>query len=995
VSLMAILACIKKKMKPKDIVNRASPAFLAGISDKSLHASSQFFRHHPTDLKTLWLFYREIDKREHSVGKKHELKHLLLLAFTLPIDLLMIHSIIANPSTPHLPSLIFKNNYQHCRLDSVIHYLISSEADNSKAKWYCFHIFYVLKLFSTSALKNACVWILERTATPIFSPSLDFVIYELIYSLLSNETLDFNPELGQIADLLDKSVAFRLNDPKITIKLDSIFGRSFSCIFQVVKRYPRSRIKFANCKHVAASFAKVISMVSDNCGELYWNNIKNILQVATLLLPADIQYSSFLTESFDKLVSFLLTWIQVPQIDHFFPERMRPTLLQSIVVFLKTYFRQSSHERQKDLTTVCLLIFVRVVSPGFFAKYSRERSLPILTHVMKFMVILLPLKESLESLEIFNMSNLNIIVDFIGLEIQQFLTNREAAGLDAELCLLFLLYSFDRNACTTRLADAGIFNFLIQSRYVETIIALADKGSRIPIIWHQCIERACQDSAIRFRLKTATFTPSNDDYSFSVKALIHPGGIIPLCQDIMRKSVRGNYGQDTFNLVHGVINLLNSNYGRDPLALEFFGESDMLSCIFKFIDICEGLLFDLDNFLTLDMTAVENTCHFLNSLTQHTTSQIILVRSAFLRRIPKAILIFNDPKVTDILMRILLRVSTNPDLVHIMVENYGYSKIFEELINQTAEPQRKPFIEELVKRLMTEFIQKRLDIVPIFKSLLDYTPKADMASCFQQKSIAVAFMYFLGPLAINIMIPEVVELAKLGAWAPSLEHVTRMWIILLDGYMFENDKHIEKLFRFMKKYVTNCLLTFKLKSDGVLSARLCSVFANVETLETNGDIRLRFSGAETIDLVADKNLLIAASPVFDAMLSGTFSESSGIIELDYSTKDEWRLALKLVSVAGKSEIVDSNLEHQCRSVFGLINLAEQYMWDFLICECMEFLQIVLTHCCITENFCVSKQVYQWTRSAAFESIRIFRDRVSWIYDKSLMCVILCLNNSYK
>lgn len=477
-------------------------------------------------------------------------------------------------------------------------------------------------------------------------------------------------------------------------------------------------------------------------------------------------------------------------------------------------------------------------------------------------------------------------------------------------------------------------------------------------------------------------------------------------------------------LLHSCLFLLNSSYGHDKESLNYLSNYQSsnelpLSSTSMIIDVLTLLKQTANSELELDfdtlcndvsLQTIEAACHLFDSIIRTKEAQIIVIRENHISLIINALMHDSRPNVQEILKRIATRILNNPVLVHTLVANLSYSKIFEPLLNDASLK-----FQDLIKHFSKSLVTARLEIVPVVISLLDYTATNTevISEEFQKERIAIALSYVTGPYFVHIMMNGLIDLSKFGAWAPTVEHSKRSWTIILDlvyELQHELSKRADLALRYIERYVPFALTEFRKKfANELRECRVASLLRNEAVnnctaqevpysgtsarITENDLIALEFpddvDGPATLS--ANSKLLCRASPALSSMLAGHFTESSErIIILHQEQSQTWKFALSFLSTTISTSLSTTELNDQVPKVFLLLNLAEKFLWDGLANDCCIFLTLACQHASLSEDWNLAFMVYNWSHYE-FNPM-YFRNHAKSLMEVSMRAVILCLRN---
>lgn len=173
--------------------------------------------------------------------------------------------------------------------------------------------------------------------------------------------------------------------------------------------------------------------------------------------------------------------------------------------------------------------------PGFFNIFSilannpsNDSSDKLKSKLHKLIGLIVCKPGGIEAIEMLDAVALIPLVESLESVVNRYLFDDNYNDFSTALSLILLL--FESSRLRTRLVDCGVLYYLVQIQLMKQLTNFRnEKSLNITNIWIQCVKKAAQDSAIRYRLKFAAFKPFCDVSTLDTSLLgVSPKGIIPI-----------------------------------------------------------------------------------------------------------------------------------------------------------------------------------------------------------------------------------------------------------------------------------------------------------------------------------------------------------------------------------------------------------------------------------------------------------------------------------
>jgi hypothetical protein len=167
---------------------------IMSVSDTSVCAISQAYRHSQHPPKLVQILFDELTKRQQSSFICHELKSLTKLVVSLDVELPLIHHVISKGGIPWQSTLTFSEVCKKTDTKGLKLKVLSNLA-SSTVSWHLFCI-----LYSNGVIhKHEVVELLPKILEALNSKSSATVtLANLLYNIVKDDAIDLNPCAGLI-----------------------------------------------------------------------------------------------------------------------------------------------------------------------------------------------------------------------------------------------------------------------------------------------------------------------------------------------------------------------------------------------------------------------------------------------------------------------------------------------------------------------------------------------------------------------------------------------------------------------------------------------------------------------------------------------------------------------------------------------------------------------------------------------------------------------------
>ncbi|KAI8905915.1 hypothetical protein EDD86DRAFT_271341 [Gorgonomyces haynaldii] len=465
--------------------------------------------------------------------------------------------------------------------------------------------------------------------------------------------------------------------------------------------------------------------------------------------------------------------------------------------------------------------------------------------------------------------------------------------------------------CRARCVDLGI---------MEPIISIDLEDPEVIQAFLQVLERAMQDSGIRFKLKIGYYGVFDESaFSLASQDIQLERGIIQKLVKLMI-DLKPEKNQQLFKTMADILNL---NFGRDPLFSHYLGNLNppFYKRLIQILPKYWKLSLDFD---TIEQETIVSLLHLIDALFRNERHQQLFDRQDA-DLMAQAILDWNHQTITELILRIMTRILKNTHLTQQLTSGCVFSHVFEPfLLLVKSHPQ----LDQTIKQLSKSMVPMQQEMSRILLQLINFT-------CFSIEA-CIAIGYCLGPFLVYKLFGGYIDTSNFKDGYPSLEQTENIWHVLYLNALDRNHSHSKLCLEYLERFVPLARDRFLLKHSSIINGgRLQFILDNQSLLKTENDITVILTMEEASIQVS--HTLFEHSSVFRAMISDAFSENqTKIVRLDNVSIKTWSVFQQFYETSETKELISTltNVSNICDT----LEFADRYLVQDLADACLEYLQ---------------------------------------------------------
>jgi hypothetical protein len=711
----------------------------------------------------------------------------------------------------------------------------------------------------------------------------------------------------------------------------------------------------------------------------------NLLQVCSILernTMETIQYHAFVGSISDYLKWLILSEYNLVDFcpsDLIHPKAFNrdemirivtPEHIQSVVehILLLLKLQRIGIESLYDVDLLATLLgLLQLLLSKEYQSFFSERGKDAQVTVLKLLVLLLDRKSGMDSLNLLPKVLYEQISEPIGIYVRDYFTSTSLPSEHLRKVLQFLSLILSDQYCRRSFEDNEFFTYLVSSSYCSKLCTIDSQNEEpIGILLFKCIENALKDSAIRFKVRNLTDAQG-----------IQSGIIQFLLKNIALslEHLRGGKGPIRYmNLVFTKnAALLSEYFGYDASVTDLFLDQHDSNSLLQ--SLVQALAAFIESKLTLDPLeskeiefsgeTVLHICHLIDAVLRSDKGRETFVKNGLVRSLTLSMLRLDHPMAPSVLEKVIVRICTDPKMVHRMVEFGGYCDVFECLSN--SKQRVIVSIEMAIVRNLSE-LQSRL------AGLLEYATLNNEYTTQCRAAISIGYVCPL-PLIQSILQEKPQQDCKFPR-----SFGLRVWdLIFGNAYIQDSElhEHAEGCLTYLSKKITQTALRNPANShDKGTLVTFLDFLVNLSTKERwmklpkpdRTSLTFEFPDEEdssTQLIHISRQSLNNESPVFEAMLNGSFAESNqSSYQVRDAAQEHWLLLVLWINdyrnwKLTTMEFEEDNVEENCETVLQLFQIANRYMIQSLVDACFSWIAAALEYSMLVGNSFLPVAVYQW------------------------------------